>query len=109
MTLPPWPAWSVRPVLPQMPPDDATGRTEFEQCLLAVADGYGLDSKQRQRLPKTMAAVDQNAINFMSHLLHEGDAVAVAGGFATVLPERATRLGWLHAPAPHLEVTLSRR
>ena len=99
---------SVRPVLPQTPPDDATGRTEFEQCLLAVADGYGLDSKQRQRLPRAMAAVEQNAINFMSHLLDEGDAVAVAGDFATVLPQRAGRLGWLRAAAPHLDGTLRR-
>jgi hypothetical protein len=99
---------SVWPVLPQTPPDDAAGRTEFEQCLLAVADGYGLDSKQRQRLPRAMAAVEQNAINFMSHLLHEGDAVAVAGDFATVLPQRAARLGWLRAAAPHLDGTLSR-
>ena len=99
---------SVWPVLPQTSPDDLTGRAEFDQCLRAVAEGYGLDNEQRRRLPTAMAAVEQNAIDFMSGLLDVGDAVAVAGDFATVLPQRATRLGWLTAAAPHLVAALSR-
>ena len=78
------------PVLPQTSPDDLTGRAEFDQCLRAVAEGYGLDNEQRRRLPTAMAAVEQNAIDFMSGLLDVGDAVAVAGDFATVLPQLAT-------------------
>jgi len=96
------------PAFPQTPPDDATGHTEFDRCLVAVAEGYGLDRDQRGRLPGAMAAVEQNAINFMSHLLDDGDAVAVAGDFATVLPERGVRLDWLRAAAPHLVVMLNR-
>jgi len=99
---------SVWPVLPQTVPADATGRSEFDQCVLAVAEGYGLDREQRQRLPRAMAAVEQNAITFMGRLLDKGDAVAEAGDFATVLSERAVRLDWFRAAVPHLEATLSR-
>lgn len=99
---------SVWPVLPETAPGDATGRRDFEECLLAVAEGYGLDRGQRLRLPKAMAAVEQNAITFMTHLLDIGDTVAIVGDFATVLPERAVRLGWLRSAVPHLESAMSR-